>query len=94
MTTLVTPSLTAPFASLAGKSVFVTGAASGIGAEIATAFARAGARVAVSDLNGEAAEAATATVDPPDPADDPPPPAAPIGLDHGFQPAFEQDVVG
>ncbi len=35
--------------SLAGKSALVTGAASGIGAAIATTFARAGARVFIAD---------------------------------------------
>jgi 3-hydroxybutyrate dehydrogenase len=56
MTTATRPDLAAPFASIAGKTVFVTGAASGIGAEIAAAFARAGAKVAIADLNGDAAE--------------------------------------
>jgi len=45
-----------------GKSALVTGAASGIGKEIALAFARAGARVAVADLRREAAEAAAAEI--------------------------------
>jgi NAD(P)-dependent dehydrogenase (short-subunit alcohol dehydrogenase family) len=36
-----------------GKVVAVTGAASGIGREIALAFARRGARVAVADIDGE-----------------------------------------
>lgn len=62
MPTAATPDLAHPYASLAGKSVFVTGAASGIGAEIAKAFARVGARVAVTDLNGEAAEATSASL--------------------------------
>lgn len=42
---------------LAGKTALVTGAASGIGREIAEQFAAAGAAVGVADLNGEAAEA-------------------------------------
>jgi NAD(P)-dependent dehydrogenase (short-subunit alcohol dehydrogenase family) len=42
---------------LAGKTAFVTGAASGIGAAIAEAFAGKGVRVAVVDLNAEAAAA-------------------------------------
>lgn len=37
--------------SLAGKTAIVTGAASGIGREIAETYARAGARVAIADLN-------------------------------------------
>lgn len=40
-------------ASLAGKNGIVTGASRGIGHEIATAFAGAGARVAVFDSDGE-----------------------------------------
>jgi NAD(P)-dependent dehydrogenase (short-subunit alcohol dehydrogenase family) len=39
-----------------GKSVFVTGAGSGIGRATALAFAAEGARLAVYDLSGEAAE--------------------------------------
>ncbi len=42
---------------LTGKSAIVTGAASGIGKEIATHFAREGAKVAIADLNQEAADA-------------------------------------
>ncbi|MDB6178413.1 D-threitol dehydrogenase [Paracoccus sp. Z330] len=43
--------------SLAGKTAIVTGAASGIGAAIADAFATAGARVALLDMNLDAASA-------------------------------------
>ncbi|WP_242342225.1 3-hydroxybutyrate dehydrogenase [Anaeromyxobacter terrae] len=43
---------------LAGRVAVVTGAASGIGLEIATQLARAGARVTLADLNGPAAAAA------------------------------------
>lgn len=43
--------------SLAGKTALVTGAGSGIGAAIAAVFARAGARVVVTDINDEKATA-------------------------------------
>jgi 3-hydroxybutyrate dehydrogenase len=43
---------------LKGKSAIVTGAASGIGREIALVYAREGAKVAIADINGRAAEAA------------------------------------
>jgi 3-hydroxybutyrate dehydrogenase len=42
---------------LSGRKALVTGAASGIGAATARAFAAAGAHVVVADLNGEAATA-------------------------------------
>lgn len=48
--------------TLLGKTAVVTGAASGIGYQIATTFAREGARVVVSDLRQEAAELATANL--------------------------------
>ena len=41
---------------IAGKTAMVTGGASGIGAAIAAAFATKGARVAVVDLDGTAAQ--------------------------------------
>jgi NAD(P)-dependent dehydrogenase (short-subunit alcohol dehydrogenase family) len=44
------------YPSLKGKSVFVTGGASGIGAEIVKAFAAQGARVGFVDFDREAAE--------------------------------------
>jgi 3-hydroxybutyrate dehydrogenase len=43
---------------LKDKSVIITGAASGIGKDIALLFAREGAKVAVADLNKQAADAA------------------------------------
>lgn len=43
---------------LAGKVVFITGAGSGIGKEIALTFAKEGARVVTTDLKAETAEAA------------------------------------
>jgi 3-hydroxybutyrate dehydrogenase len=42
---------------LDGKSAIITGAASGIGKDIALVFAREGARVAIADLNKDAADA-------------------------------------
>ena len=47
---------------LEGRSAVVTGAASGIGREIALTFAREGARVAIADLNKDAAEQAAAEI--------------------------------
>lgn len=47
---------------LKGKSAIVTGAASGIGKEIALTFAREGAKVAIADLNKEAADATAAEI--------------------------------
>jgi 3-hydroxybutyrate dehydrogenase len=45
-------------ARLEGKVAFITGAASGIGKEIAREYAREGARIAIADLNKQAADAA------------------------------------
>ena len=42
---------------LQNKSALITGAASGIGKDIALVFAREGAKVAIADLNKEAADA-------------------------------------
>lgn len=47
---------------LAGKVAIVTGAASGLGREIATVYAREGARVAVADLRLEQANAAAEAI--------------------------------
>ena len=52
---------TSPF-SLSGKVAVVTGAASGIGAAIAEAFAARGARIALLDMNLDAALARAATL--------------------------------
>jgi NAD(P)-dependent dehydrogenase (short-subunit alcohol dehydrogenase family) len=48
---------------LQGKSAIVTGAASGIGAEIARVFATAGAKVCVADIDGEAAKKTSSTLE-------------------------------
>lgn len=45
---------------LEGKTAFITGSGSGIGLEIARAFAHEGAKVAISDLNKESSEAMAA----------------------------------
>jgi 3-hydroxybutyrate dehydrogenase len=47
---------------LEGKSAIVTGAASGIGRAIAQAYAREGARVAIADLNIDAANTTAADI--------------------------------
>ena len=47
---------------LRNKSAIITGAASGIGKEIALLFAREGANVAIADLNKDAAEAVAAEI--------------------------------
>ncbi len=44
--------------AFAGKAVFITGAASGIGAGLAGSLAAAGARVCMSDVDGSACESA------------------------------------
>jgi 3-hydroxybutyrate dehydrogenase len=47
---------------LQGKSALVTGAASGIGREIARIYAREGAQVAIADINKSAADATAADI--------------------------------
>src|ERR1700752_4691616 len=47
---------------LKDKSAIVTGAASGIGKDIALVFAREGARVAIANLNFDAADAAASEI--------------------------------
>ncbi|MEY4912081.1 MAG: hypothetical protein RL761_1744, partial [Pseudomonadota bacterium] len=47
---------------LKDKIAIVTGAASGIGKEIAMTYAREGAKVAIADLNKDAAEATAAEI--------------------------------
>ena len=47
---------------LEGKVAFITGAASGIGREIANEFARQGAKISIADLNKAAADAAAAEI--------------------------------
>ena len=53
----------ATYPSLRGKTVFVTGGASGIGAEIVSAFAAQGARVGFLDLDAAASRDLTDNLD-------------------------------
>jgi 3-hydroxybutyrate dehydrogenase len=52
------------YGSLIDKVAVVTGAASGIGKEIALAFARAGAKVVIADLDQTAAQGTVCEIDP------------------------------
>jgi NAD(P)-dependent dehydrogenase (short-subunit alcohol dehydrogenase family) len=54
----------ARYPSLNGKTVFVTGGASGIGADIVRAFADQGAKVGFVDLNAEAGDAMLGNIGP------------------------------
>ncbi|HEX6391696.1 MAG TPA: SDR family NAD(P)-dependent oxidoreductase, partial [Solirubrobacteraceae bacterium] len=49
-------------AELDGKRTLITGAAQGLGLAIAELFTERGARVAIADINGAAAEQAAASV--------------------------------
>ena len=49
---------------LEDKVAVITGAASGIGKEIASAFAREGAKIVIADLNQKAADTTAAELDP------------------------------
>jgi NAD(P)-dependent dehydrogenase (short-subunit alcohol dehydrogenase family) len=53
----------ANYPSLSGKTVFVTGGASGIGAEIVTAFAKQGAKVGFVDMDVAGSEALLAKLE-------------------------------
>jgi NAD(P)-dependent dehydrogenase (short-subunit alcohol dehydrogenase family) len=53
----------ARYPSLAGKTVFITGGASGIGAEIVKAFAAQGAKVGFVDLDAHGAQSLTDATD-------------------------------
>jgi 3-hydroxybutyrate dehydrogenase len=48
---------------LEGKAAFITGAASGIGKEIAIEFAREGANIIIADLNQQGADATAAEIE-------------------------------
>lgn len=58
----IDPATLAHYPSLQGRSVFITGGGSGIGASMVEAFARQGARVAFVDIAAAASEALAAKV--------------------------------
>ena len=52
----------AQYADLAGKGVFISGGATGIGADLVAAFAEQGARVVFADIDAEAGDALAASL--------------------------------
>ena len=50
------PADSSPYSELSGKRAFVTGGAQGIGRAIAHALARSGVKVAIADIDGQAAQ--------------------------------------
>src|SRR4029077_15216077 len=50
------PASSSPYAELNGKRAFVTGGAHGIGRAIGHALARSGVKVAIADIDGQAAQ--------------------------------------
>src|SRR4051812_20412356 len=54
---------TATYPSLRGRSVFITGGGSGIGAAFTEGFARQGSKVAFIDINEAASEALVAKIE-------------------------------
>jgi NAD(P)-dependent dehydrogenase (short-subunit alcohol dehydrogenase family) len=62
---------------MAGKMALITGAAQGLGAAIATMYAKEGAKVVVTDINGAGADATAAAIN---------------ALYPGHATAFQQDV--
>jgi len=52
------PASSSPYTELNGKRAFVTGGAQGIGRAIAHALARSGVKVAIADIDGQAAQRA------------------------------------
>lgn len=51
-----------PVVDLSGKTVLITGGATGLGANMATLFSRLGARVLLADIAGDAAKARAETI--------------------------------